>query len=407
MQFGFAFKSIFRTPVKTLLFVLLLISITITLCLGFNVWLSANHSLDAADEAFKTIGVIEPDWFYDNFLDYSPIVPSKYVQSFDHRAVVPGFSDRLDTEFIRSSAYGRHIIEFTPIEVSDGKPMQCEVIKVHYSRTSMSPVKGDIISINPPDLSVLPDNVSIGPSLTIGRTYLAELSGLIDGTYSVDWDWSTLFSALNEIAGLLEIEDFGLIMEVNNDNRQEGLIWEHYIQQLNNVAHTATVYATNDLDTILTFHQGGTSVIQGRSFFQEDYSKGNRVCLINADLASINRLSLGDTIPLSFSEGSLKRSDSILVGHWFQHLDVIDAGSYEIVGIYQVRGNLGTGYGIRADTIFIPQKSLNYQPYRITWSPFVLPMARWKLSWRRWSNIACLELTSSSMTRVTARSVGP
>ena len=381
MRSGFVFKNIFRSPVKSSLFFLLLASITITLCLGLSVWLSIDRSLDAANQAFKTIGIIEyrdPDHSrhhsIDDEYDYSPIISSKYVESFDHRAVVPGFSNRLNTKPLakRSEAF-LHIIEFTPIDLSDVSVAQCEITKIHYSYSNNIEVReGAVIPIkvSPVPIELSPEVTFDTSYLDTGKSYLACVIKTIDGTYLVDW--LTTQSELREITGLLGIEEsIDTVMKINDENSLDSLIWEHFIRKYNSIAHTATVYSTNDLETILIFHQGVALVTQGRSFSQEDYSKGNRVCLISNTLAKINGLGLGDTIPLSFSDGSVYRMNSILVGDLFQHLDIIGAGSYEIVGIYQVVGNMGEGgYGIYVDTIFIPQKSLSYQPYR-TWDNLV------------------------------------
>lgn len=381
MQLGFVIKNIFRTPVKSLLFFLLLASVTITLCLGLYVWLSVHRSLDAANQAFKTIGIIEyrdPDdsriFYINNEYDYSPIISSKYVESFDHRAVVPGFSNRLDTKFlVKRLEVIPYIIEFTPIDLSDINVAQCEITKIHYSYSNNIKVReGAVIPIrvSPVPIELSPEITFDTSNLATGKRYLACIMEKIDETFSVNW--LTTQSELREITRLLGIEEsIDTIMEVNDENSLDGLVWAHFIQKYNSITHTATVYTTNDLETILIFHQGMALVTQGRYFSQEDYSKGNRVCLISDTLAKINGLDVGDSIPLNFSEGSVCFINSILVGDLFQHLNIIGEGSYEIVGIYRVVGNMGEGgYGIYEDTIFVPQKSLNYQPYR-TWDNLV------------------------------------
>ncbi len=102
-------------------------------------------------------------------------------------------------------------------------------------------------------------------------------------------------------------------------------------------------------------------VASGESFSPEDYREGNRVCLISTTLAKINGLEPGDSISLTFSEG-LDLYDSIPIAGYFNHLDILDGGNYEIIGLYQIVGSMNGAYGLFENTIFIPQCSVSYPP---------------------------------------------
>ena len=51
-------RHVSRTPIKSALFILLLAAVTAFLSFGLNMWLSAAQSIEAAKQAFRTIGGI-------------------------------------------------------------------------------------------------------------------------------------------------------------------------------------------------------------------------------------------------------------------------------------------------------------------------------------------------------------
>lgn len=51
-------KQLLRTPVKAVLFFLLMAAATALLVLGAGLWLNTQHKIDAAESAFTTIGTV-------------------------------------------------------------------------------------------------------------------------------------------------------------------------------------------------------------------------------------------------------------------------------------------------------------------------------------------------------------
>ncbi|MDD4769617.1 MAG: ABC transporter permease, partial [Eubacteriales bacterium] len=368
-----SFRNVFRSPIKTALFIILLAAVTAFLCLGVNMWLSVNQSIDAANKAFKTIGVVEYRSPRDSSIDstegydYSPILESNYVELFDHRWLLAGFSERLDTELFGRHRFSSHIsvIEFTPVDISgDGNMIQVKINRVHHSN-DFSIKEGTILSV------VVSSEIE---SVEIGKKYLTCFIETDYEEYSVFPEARWVLPRIAEV--LLGTEQSAdAVMEIADEHYLDsgaGLLWAHLIQRYNNIAHTVSVHTTNDLETMLIFHQGKAVVASGRSFSQEDYREGNRVCIISATLAKINGLQPGDSLSISFSEPGFARTHAWFADY-FNHLDICDESNYEVVGIYQIVGNKSrTAYDLYEDTIFIPQKSLNYQPeYPSTMDNFV------------------------------------
>ncbi|MDD3073523.1 MAG: ABC transporter permease, partial [Eubacteriales bacterium] len=358
--------------IKTALFIILLAAVTAFLCLGVNMWLSVNQSIDAANKAFKTIGVVEyrspRDSSIDDAMgyDYSPILESDYVEFFDHRGLLAGFSEKLDTELVgKHRRGGTSIIEFTPVNtVSEENTLQVKVNKVHCS-DDFSIQEGTVLSV------VVSSEIE---SVEIGKKYLT-------GIMETDYKEYSVYSGTGQLRSISEVllgteQSADAVMEITDEHYLDsgaGLLWSYLIQRHNNIAHTVSVHTTNDLETMLIFHQGKAVVASGRSFSPEDYREGHQVCIISATLAKINGLQPGDSISISFSEPGLFAQTHTWYAFYFNHLDIREESNYEVVGIYQIVGNKSqTAYDLYEDTIFIPQKSLNYQPeYPRTMDNFV------------------------------------
>jgi len=328
-------------------------------------WLSVVQSLQISSQAFSTIGVIEyrdPQKIKINTsldYDYSPIILSEYVQSFDYRGLLAGFSKSINTSMVSKHRLSNSfsIIEFTPLDIDrNSNVIQGEILKVHYSNASLiasSVNEGDVISIEiDPDI----------PQVESGKRYLTSV-----------WPRRDCFSIAPVGTDLKLIEDClgvkestQVIMEVTNDFSLEsgyGLVWAHLIKSFKESIHSATVYATGDLESMKIFHQGKSLVTNGRSFSQEDYQKGNRVCLISTSLGKANGLQLGDLIPLSFSEDRIRVANSISHADYFNHLDSMGEAYFEIIGFYQEKEKNSGAYSLYEDTVFIPLNSISYQPY--------------------------------------------
>ena len=72
-MFGYALKSILRTPVKTILFIVLVVAVTVFSCLGFGMWNASAELLRRADQTYTTAALIEyVDDGYPSSTDYTP-----------------------------------------------------------------------------------------------------------------------------------------------------------------------------------------------------------------------------------------------------------------------------------------------------------------------------------------------
>lgn len=151
---------------------------------------------------------------------------------------------------------------------------------------------------------------------------------------------------------------------------------------------SAIAGAVDDLSLVPAFYNGKVYIAQGRTFSQEDYDTGAKVCLISGYYAEKMKLAVGDRLDMSFYEadfpmtGNTADSNDRRTELWkpaalsdgtetYRLTDpFFDNGSYEIVGIYdgQVyepnlnRVEFSLTKGMHCDTILVPSASLANQP---------------------------------------------
>ena len=62
--------------------------------------------------------------------------------------------------------------------------------------------------------------------------------------------------------------------------------WQELISAIKRYSHVVPVGGTNSTNLLMAFYTGETYICQGRDITQEEYEKGERVCLISRDMVS-------------------------------------------------------------------------------------------------------------------------
>lgn len=75
--------------------------------------------------------------------------------------------------------------------------------------------------------------------------------------------------------------------------------WSDHLAVWDKASHSVPVIGTDCLESMYSFLNKNVSISEGRSFTQEEYENGAKVCVISESLALASGLKLGDTIPLS------------------------------------------------------------------------------------------------------------
>ncbi len=153
---------------------------------------------------------------------------------------------------------------------------------------------------------------------------------------------------------------------------EEGRPWvEEIIPECQLNYESATVILTDNLYSFLAFNTGDASLLEGRSFLQEEYDAGQNVCLVSASYAQLNQLSIGDTINLDYYHPGYYIDVATIRGLYQDMQEQVYCSyplteethlgiqkDYTIVGIYTAPESAMGLHALRQDMIFVPKASV-------------------------------------------------
>ena len=156
-------------------------------------------------------------------------------------------------------------------------------------------------------------------------------------------------------------------------NTEEGRVWRDEIIPNCELNHNSVpVLLTDNIQGLSQFCQEESTLLEGRFITQEEYDRGDAVCMVGADYALYNGLQVGDTLTLDLydTDHATQRGGLQLLANWAtfyyttclplteaNRLDV--TRDYTIVGLYTapVRPMDPDGHGFRGDTVLAPKAS--------------------------------------------------
>ena len=112
-----------------------------------------------------------------------------------------------------------------------------------------------------------------------------------DGSYRYvsSADVPPCFPLYSEISG--SVEEFLAAPEQEQ--------WRRTLEEMQITMHSLPLLGTDCLESVYTFQQGSSYLLQGRSFTQQEYRSGARVCVISEAVAQKAGLSVGDSLTIS------------------------------------------------------------------------------------------------------------
>lgn len=401
-------KHLFRTPIKTLLFFLLMTACTLLLVFGSVMLAESSRRITAAADAFQTVGTIRqppvstrteitPDAClgriarsYDTYgetisVDALHFEGAEYMVPPENRPYYIAHLPQLRPT--RPFSFGMHIVEFTALEDCDSQtPIQAEITKVLFTNAGDDAVPG--VESKPLQVGDVIHFCQCGKTqpapLKAGTTYVAsimvypcETHGVTEyrlaiGPHSTQCgpDGAALpdhWFPQGSVKYLPEVtEDF-------YDEGQHGQDWLQWAEFRKTHEEYYGVLPTNSLKLLPSYHEGLLYVEEGREISEEEFETGAPVCMIPQSMATTNRLSVGDTLtlPLLCSLYGLTEDDvmSTNIGYNPSQWPLFDRNGdvyqpfweaeYEIVGTYKLVNEGGFGAGeIAYDMPVIPAKSV-------------------------------------------------
>lgn len=152
-----------------------------------------------------------------------------------------------------------------------------------------------------------------------------------------------------------------------------GEIWKDYLAAWEKQQHSLPVVGTERLETVYSFLTNRASIIEGRSFTEEEYASGARVLILSEKMAARQNLKVGDKLtlqqyhPLYGDPGGIGFSVRFSPGHPKNNpaVDLLRINQsygqeeeFTLVGIYSLSGEWGFGtYDFTPNTVFMPRKA--------------------------------------------------
>jgi len=121
---------------------------------------------------------------------------------------------------------------------------------------------------------------------------------------------------------------------------EKGEKWERLIEQCQITLSSLKMNFTGNLDSILLFNQGLAYITEGRTFTEQEYSDGAKVCIISAETARDSGIKVEDKMNFSFwSNGYIMlKTDSEQIWRHAPYGDgcgFIEESTFEVIGIYK------------------------------------------------------------------------
>ncbi len=387
-------RQLMRTPVKTVLFFLLITFAAILSALGSNLWRMSSANIKAFEEVFTTIGTVEQKrtvlskadvWDsveqthqYYYIPKYNEPIPeavldiegADYIYPPEKRpfygAYLPGYQLLPPNAFF---GFGEIIIEFTVEEdCIPSQPVKINVEKEVYSRYPLNlPTLWFCDRYNPtPDM------------LYKGKTYIMAIMESYD-RYEIDV--SMIYVPMYILGSYQYTKEGKLLPDESRDvlieevtegfyETDHGERWLQLAECLGRSYETVPVTPTNSTKLLLPFYNGTTYIDQGKDISKEEYDKGEKVCLISSSFAKYNKLKVGDKVnlPLYYANYQLSAGRAFASGEVWAGYNVLNAkgegysvfyeAEYTIVGIYLSLGGSSSGYSMAEHEIIVPTKSI-------------------------------------------------
>ena len=350
-------KQILRTPVKSLLFFLLMTVSTVLLIFGAVMLWEAQTRIDAAEAEFTTVGTVtqKPDAVRTEIVPATECAPELPLEMQTYNTVLsPDILQFEGAEYIHAPAqwpyymalipklntvktltsdgfqvdHSSYIIEFMPVDdYSLPGHAEVEVTRVlHKRETSYDLGVRDMESMragNKITLCCCGYSEQNAIQLKTGKIYICTL--IFDlGLYTVGpAPYSTQYGAEdgallmasekrsgNEIVPIdsrhsffsfSSFPDRPAIEEVTEDFWDEagqGALWLEWVKAHDSYRNYFLVLPTNGLQLIPEFHEKQVYISYGREITEEEFHTGAAVCMVSREFAVSNRLSVGNTVTL-------------------------------------------------------------------------------------------------------------
>ncbi|HOF26209.1 MAG TPA: hypothetical protein PLZ04_02045 [Clostridia bacterium] len=364
----YSIKKLYRAPIKTSIFILLIALSASALSISVGMWKYSYDSIKYSKDAFTTIGIVrelefteqiyvsseEPKYDYELLGKVKQAAEnSQYTKYTDRRKYLMGYSPDI-TSFIISGTRTR----FYPYSYAIITGV-CE--RIGFWRDSNYRA---VFKIDKNDLNIFPlfvekpgprynsDYILIGGTLLtndlrfpfkVGEKYIIH-------AYMFGWDYEEgMFSGRLDYNGTLgpDVGVYGDLYTLSEEEKKErpeidrDKVWRvfddstHPFQALSTDAqslldsedqkwnrlvdnceitkHSMEILLTDDMYSMYPFNAGDSYIDRGRAISKDEYEQGAKVCVISAPVSVTNDLRVGDRIKLSVYESDFTVDSKMII----------------------------------------------------------------------------------------------
>lgn len=397
LLFRNSMRQLFRMRGRVVLFLLLLILASGLCSIGRGFLIMNQAKMEAYEDSFMTIGTVEQKadqvkermiWdaedknyhifntgVYDSYVPLSVLdfEGADYLSGPERRCFYGSYMP--EYEMYDMGMCLSEIVEGSPVEdaVPD-HPIAFQVSRVLGGQGGIR--EGHVISFcdhyNPEPEKLYADKTYV-MSLTYspGHEDQKEFEGDTPSEYI---PYPVLGSTQVDVAGNKvpdEVDDDHFCDEVTEGfyDSPMGRRWLNIVGTWDNLRHTFPVTGTNDIYLMMAFYNGNAFISQGREFTEEEYARGDRVCLVSETFAQREGLALGDELPLALQYANYGRTAGrafavntaaafTLINARGEVYPIFEEGDYKIVGMYGGQAGLRDEYGLAYNEIIIPSRSV-------------------------------------------------
>ncbi|MAT41886.1 MAG: ABC transporter permease [Anaerolineaceae bacterium] len=305
MVFRYSILSILRSKAKTALFTLLLFTLTLALSLGVSVWASVAQFLNECDEYYTTIGMIEymgtshpDDLIYDEAM-------ANALSTFDPSFIQQDESTLFWNAPTRSLGYVDGF--WRTDDYVPGRMLSVLVVgNVGYSeknRVYSGIVMNTIYSLKSENDTIILIDEDFG-SFEPDRYYLVFGEVFYGSSPLLHLRRANFDNAISSAQGI----EVPHMLDITADAKTgqfytipENSIFLQVADTLRVVNNSLLVSGTEDLFSLLPFHQQELYLIDGRAFTEEEYNNGSPVIILSELVSNRLGVYVGDTIDLSLA----------------------------------------------------------------------------------------------------------
>lgn len=386
-------RQLLRMKGRTVLFLLLLLFASGLLSLGRGFWIINREKTAAYEDTFMTIGTVEQKEDTVKEMKYWDAGKQEYVvyaRSVYHSLLPVSILDLEGVTYLsgpeKRICYGAYLPDYQVYGNENGSAGMRLGFLVEASPVEDAvpdhPVKIRIrkvwkgFGLRENDTIFLCDHYNPEPEmLHADKTYLMYIHDVPShGGGDIEFVPLELGSTQKGPDGETipcELEEDYWCEEITEDfwESEQSRWWRNLMEVWDYPNHMIPVTGTCNVELLMAFYNGTSYVTSGRTFTEEEYEQGEKVCLIHELFAGKYGLEPGDQIRLpllaadhAWSAGATWTTGGggiyDLLNAKGEPYEVFEDSSYTIVGIYGGGAGQYDDYGMGYNEILIPDRSV-------------------------------------------------